>query len=130
MLLYDSEQAIDQVKRGNAWAAIVVPENFTKDVTTRIISLFDQGDNLPSEAIINGSTVEMYADVTNLQMTFTLEKIAASAVEGVWDSIVNGCSIPKEAISSPIKIHNPPVYGNLNMSYTDYIAPGMIIRLQ
>jgi hypothetical protein len=65
MLLYDSEQAIDQVKRGNAWAAIVVPENFTKDVTTRIISLFDQGDNLPSEAIINGSTVEMYADVTS-----------------------------------------------------------------
>jgi hypothetical protein len=80
MLLYDSEQAIDQVKRGNAWAAIVVPENFTKDVTTRVMSLFD-GDNLPSEAIINGSIVEMYADVTNLQMTFTLEKIAASAVE-------------------------------------------------
>jgi hypothetical protein len=64
MLLYDSEQAIDQVKRGNAWAAIVVPENFTKDVTTRVMSLFD-GDNLPSEAIINGSIVEMYADVTS-----------------------------------------------------------------
>ena len=61
-----SSSAIDQVKKGNVWAAVIIPGNFSADIVQRV-ELLKQGEPIPEE-IINGSTVEIYEDVTSEYM--------------------------------------------------------------
>ena len=58
-----SSAAIDQVKKGNAWAAVIIPGNFSADIVQRL-ELLKKGEPIPEE-IINGSTVDTYEDVTS-----------------------------------------------------------------
>ena len=55
--------AVDAVKKGHAWMALVIPENFTRDMVERLI-LTAEGQNVPVDTI-NGSTAMIYADVTS-----------------------------------------------------------------
>ncbi len=59
--------AVDEVKDGKAWAAIVIPSNFSRDMMQRIHFIIDQ-KRVPSD-IINGSTIEVYEDVTSTKNT-------------------------------------------------------------
>ena len=56
-------EGVEQVKKGNAWAAIIIPENFTFDLTRRVMDMIG-GKKVPRE-IITGSTIELYEDVTS-----------------------------------------------------------------
>ncbi|XP_003390840.2 PREDICTED: ABC transporter G family member 20-like [Amphimedon queenslandica] len=125
---YDSmTDAVDAVKKGKAWMAIVIPENFTQDMVERLGSIILQ-DNIPDD-IINGSTIEIYEDVTDLQMTYTLQNKTTAASELFLEAFINNCNVSKKDISSPLQVHNPPVYGGFHLSYTDYVAPGMIVSI-
>ena len=56
---HSSEQsAVQQVKEGRAWAAVVIGENFTVDLFKRVS---DHSDT----SVIKGSTIYLYMDVTS-----------------------------------------------------------------
>lgn len=49
---------MEQVKKGNAWAAVVIGKDFTVDLFKRV--------NDPTNATINnGSTIYLYMDITS-----------------------------------------------------------------
>ena len=56
-------EAIDHVKHGKAWAAIIIPENFSIDLRQRALDI--AGKVPVPDDIINSSTVEIYEDVTS-----------------------------------------------------------------
>ena len=64
-----TEEAIEQVREGKAWAAIQVPENYTKDICERA---FDSAGGQVTQEIINGSTVYLYMDVTSMEFQIWL----------------------------------------------------------
>ena len=53
---------VDAVKEGRAWMALVIPENFTRDLVERLI-LSAGGQSVPVD-LINGSSTVIYEDVT------------------------------------------------------------------
>ena len=53
---------VDAVKEGRAWMALVIPENFTRDLVERLI-LSAGGQSVPVD-LINGSSAVIYEDVT------------------------------------------------------------------
>ena len=53
---------VDAVKEGHAWMALVIPENFTRDLVERLL-LSAGGQSVPVD-LINGSTAVIYEDVT------------------------------------------------------------------
>ena len=53
---------VDAVKEGHAWMALVIPENFTRDLVERLI-LSAGGQSVPVD-LINGSSAVIYEDVT------------------------------------------------------------------
>ena len=65
----NTEEAIEQVREGKAWAAIGVPENYTKDICERA---FDSAGGQVTPEIINGSTVHLYMDVTSMEFQIRL----------------------------------------------------------
>ena len=55
---HSSEQsAVEQVKKGDAWAAVVIGEDFTEDLFKRLSN--------HSSSIIKGSTIFLHMDVTS-----------------------------------------------------------------
>ena len=58
--------AVDAVKKGKAWMAIVIPESFTQNMLERISRIIYL-DDIPDD-VINGSTIEIYEDVTGEEL--------------------------------------------------------------
>ena len=58
-----TDKAVDRVKEGKAWAAITIPANFSMDLIERG-ALIKARQPVPA-AVINGSTIEIYEDVTS-----------------------------------------------------------------
>ena len=52
------ESAVQQVRDGGAWAAVVIGENFTADLLKRL------GPSVNS-SVIEGSTIYLYMDITS-----------------------------------------------------------------
>ena len=52
------ESAVQEVRDGRAWAAVVIGENFTVDLFQRI-------SNYNDKSVAEGSTIYIYADVTS-----------------------------------------------------------------
>ena len=48
------------------------------------------------------------------------------------DQVVNACddliSINSSVFSVPVKVEDPPVYGRKDLSFIDYMGPGVITR--
>ena len=49
---------MEQVRKGKAWAAVIIGQNFTVDIFKRITDLNKQ-------SVIEGSTIELYTDNTS-----------------------------------------------------------------
>ena len=52
------------MQQGNAWVAMHIPEDFSKDFCLRAIATRTGTDVTPE--VINGSTVHLYMDVTSV----------------------------------------------------------------
>jgi ABC-type multidrug transport system permease subunit len=112
---------VQQVRDGGAWAAVVIGENFTAD-------LFKRLSPNPNDSVIEGSTIYLYMDITNSQITAVIENNTAYAFELFAQRLFNVCRLDSSALSLPLnlKIHQPPVYGREGLSFTDYMGPGII----
>ncbi|CAI8037610.1 ABC transporter G family member 23 [Geodia barretti] len=115
------ESAVQEVRDGRAWAAVVIGENFTVDLFQRI-------SNYNDKSVAEGSTIYIYADVTNSQILAVIENNTAFAFELYAERLVNFCNRSSAALSPPVKVHQPPVYGRTGLSFTDYMGPGVIAR--
>ena len=63
------EDAIDQVRRGQAWGAIILYENFTENTIQRLQDTI--GGTIPAASVIDNSTIHMYLDVTGMSCNLT-----------------------------------------------------------
>jgi ABC-type multidrug transport system permease subunit len=113
------ESAVQEVRDGRTWAAVVIGENFTVDLFQRI-------SNYNDKSVAEGSTIYIYADVTNSQILAVIENNTAFAFELYAERLVNFCNRSSAALSPPVKVHQPPVYGRTGLSFTDYMGPGVI----
>ena len=52
------EIAVEQVRKGKAWAAVIIGQNFTVDIFKRIT-------DYKKQSVIEGSTIELYVDNTS-----------------------------------------------------------------
>ena len=68
------ERAVEQVREGKAWAALIVGQNFTVDLFKRITDYSDR-------SVIKGSTIELYIDNTS---ELGLELMVCVCVGPVW----------------------------------------------
>ena len=71
------EEALHEVQQGNAWVAMYIQEDFSKDFCLRAIAT-RTGTGVTPE-VINSSTVHLYMDVTSMCMVRnTLQHVISS----------------------------------------------------
>ena len=72
------EDAIDQVRRGQAWGAIILYENFTENTIQRLQDTI--GGTIPAASVIDNSTIHMYLDVTGMSCNLTYEVASCTGI--------------------------------------------------
>ena len=80
------------------------------------------------ESVINGSSITISMDVTNQHIAFTLQLKLVEAFEGFMKQLVDCCEFPEAMASVPL-VFDKPIYGTNELTFTDFMAPGIILTI-
>ncbi|EGC35283.1 hypothetical protein DICPUDRAFT_152418 [Dictyostelium purpureum] len=104
----NTNDAIEQIKNGNSFGCLYIPNNFTMSL---IDKLSNPGGDDPNWQI------GLYMDYTNYQITLLVEQ----QLELSFESLAEQFNITL----NPIHIE-PAVYGDLSAKFIWFLAPGMV----
>ncbi|XP_063608596.1 ABC transporter G family member 20-like [Penaeus indicus] len=118
------QEGYDSVKDGRSWGLIHFNESYTMSL---IYSVTDIGDLPPQDR--NQSKINVYMDNTNSQISATLgyelltslERFLVDIAELIPNFDINKITIPLE--------FQKPVYGTGSTSFTEFMAPGVILTI-
>jgi ABC-2 type transport system permease protein len=98
--------AVDNVKNGDTYAAIIFPKNFTKDFFLKI----------KNSSTTNKGQIIIRADESVVNIKNAINKAVLDAISE---------TMKEEGINQPITIHSNPVYGE-NAGFIDFFVPGIM----
>jgi len=105
------DAAVDNVKKGKEWGVMYIPTNFTLDMQ-------DKFSEPNSPDVRYQSTLHLYLDMSNYQITMLIEQKILEAFEAM-------ARINFNITVSPIEI-DEAVYGSTTIKFKNFLAPGMI----
>lgn len=98
--------AVEEVENGEAWAAIVFPQDFTTNVMAKL-----QGGSIADD-----TTVSVKADKSNVS-------VATAVMRAVTDAVT--ATMSQLGREMPITIDDSPVYGK-GVGFIDFFVPGIM----
>ena len=122
------QQQIQRVERGDAWGVIHVQNNFSQALLGRIGKTESISTSPPSERVLNQSTIHIYMDQTNQQIHITIKKEINDALQDMFNQTLSACDINPKVTSIPLK-YEKPVFGGDQTTFTDFMAPGIILAI-
>ncbi|KAL3887370.1 hypothetical protein ACJMK2_027312 [Sinanodonta woodiana] len=117
------DAGLDSVKAGQTWGTIYINQNFT----FAIIDRFAKGANA-SNTTLDESTVKLYLDMTNQQIALIIQEKVAQAFQDFSSTLLIKFHQNPAIAQVPIKLESP-VYGSNTPSFTNFMAPGVIISI-
>ena len=64
--------------------------------------------------------------MTNQQVAMTLQKSISESYSSFLSQLLEDCNFPKDMADLPLRF-NEPIYGSPDPSFTEFMAPGIII---
>ena len=64
--------------------------------------------------------------MSNHQVAFTMQKSISDALNNFMSDLLSDCNFPQDMADIPLHF-NTPIYGSSNPSFTEFMAPGIII---
>jgi len=117
----DEDLAYQATKEGKVWGYVSFHKNFSEAFFGRMWSQIDTDEQTRKE-----STTQVYLDMTNQQVAYTLQKGISDGFSNFMSDLLKDCSLPEDMGDLPLNF-NSPVYGSANPSFTEFMAPGIII---
>lgn len=117
------EEAQDAVRSGNAWGALYFTENFTDALVARM-ALGKDAD----EETLDQSEVRVWLDMSNQQIGIILQRDLQLSFQNFTKDIFRDCDYNEELAEIPISFKEP-IYGSNQPSFTDFVAPGVILTI-
>ncbi|KAL1442205.1 hypothetical protein MTO96_046509 [Rhipicephalus appendiculatus] len=122
-LTSDLDSALNAVRAGSAWGAIAIGANFSAALHYR----FFLGVNADNRTI-EDSSINVYLDMTNQQIGYTLQKTIFEAFSSFSADILKRMNKNPALAQLPVVI-KAPIYGVDKPSFTEFMAPGIIISI-
>ncbi|XP_046384407.1 ABC transporter G family member 20-like [Ischnura elegans] len=120
-LYSDRSAAIDAVRRGKAWGAIVIPENFTKALTARL----EEGVDADA-VLLNSGDVLVHLDMTSQQLSTLVQRRLLVDLQHVLVGMAADCGLSPKIVSAPLQFHEP-VFGDREPTFQSFTTPAVII---
>ncbi|KAF4533241.1 hypothetical protein B566_EDAN005156 [Ephemera danica] len=119
----DTDSAIQAVKRGEAWGTLYITENFTDALVARIV-LGREAD----EETLEQSEIHVWLDMSNQQIGLMLNRDLQLAYRDFAQNLLQACDANPKLADVPIQFKEP-IYGSNDPSFTDFVAPGVILTI-
>ncbi|XP_064484009.1 ABC transporter G family member 20-like [Ornithodoros turicata] len=117
------QQALDSVSKGVSYGVVHMKTNFSKGLDER----FQQGYVI-DQSMADASSIDVYLDMSNQQVFTTIIRYLEEAAERmVTDSFVKAGK-STYGLQELLRLKEP-VYGDKNMTFTEFVAPGMILQI-
>lgn len=117
------DSAIQAVKDGEAWAALVIGKNFTPALQIRVLS----PDDVDSDTI-EMSNIHLYPDMTNQMISLKLyESITLSFID-FGREMLTLLGKSTAAVELPVVLEKP-IYGERAPTFTEFMAPGVVLSI-
>nr|CAD7408525.1 unnamed protein product [Timema poppensis] len=121
---YDTtENALDAVRSGNAWGVLYFTENFTDALVARM-GLGQYAD----EETLDQSEIRVWLDMSNQQIGLMLNRDIQFSYRDFAQNLLESCEYNPKLADIPIQFENP-IYGSNEPSFTDFVAPGVILTI-
>ncbi|XP_034254598.1 ABC transporter G family member 20 isoform X1 [Thrips palmi] len=117
------DQALDAVRMGEAWGALYFTENFTDALVARM-ALGQSSDN----ETLDQSEIRVWLDMSNQQIGLMLNRDLQFSYRDFAQDLLSQCNNNPKLADIPIQFKDP-IYGSNNPSFTDFVAPGVILTI-
>jgi len=120
----DVDDGKTAVRNGSMWGVLHIPENFTLALIKRMTLGEDVDDK-----IIEESTIKVYPDLTNQQISYTMERSFKDAFQVFAKKALETYGRNPQLAEFPLAM-GEPVYGELkHQGYLEYMCPGVIVSI-
>lgn len=119
----DLDVALDAVRAGDVWGCIHIGENFTDAFVARAALGRDS-----DEETIEQSEIKVWLDMSNQQIGVMLNRDLQLAYRDFAMKLLDQCGSNPKLGDVPIQF-DEPIYGTMNPSFTDFVAPGVILTI-
>lgn len=117
-----SEEALEAVRLGRAWGAMVIHENFTETLKMRFLT------NSVDNTSLDASTIHLHLDMSNYLIGLQLQRIFLQAFQSFAIDALESNGQSAEMAQLPIK-QEEPVYGVREPTFTEFMAPGVLLSI-
>lgn len=117
----DTDSAKAAVQRGEAWGVLYFTENFTDALIARISLGRDADDET-----LDQSEIRVWLDMSNQQIGIMLNRDLQLSYKDFAQDLLKSCSSNPKLGDVPIQFKEP-IYGTNDPSFTDFVAPGVIL---
>ncbi|OAD53261.1 ABC transporter G family member 23 [Eufriesea mexicana] len=119
----DPDSAMDAVRKGNAWGTLYFTENFTDALVARM-ALGREAD----DETLEQSEIRVWLDMSNQQIGLMLARNLQYSYRDFAKDLLTSCEQNSKLADVPIHFENP-LYGTDDPSFTDFVAPGVILTI-
>ncbi|XP_053995449.1 ABC transporter G family member 20 isoform X1 [Hylaeus anthracinus] len=119
----DPATAMDAVRKGDAWGTLYFTENFTDALVARM-ALGREAD----DETLDQSEIRVWLDMSNQQIGLMLARNLQYSYRDFAKDLLSACEQNTKLADVPIQFKDP-VYGTNEPSFTDFVAPGVILTI-
>ncbi|XP_036143267.1 ABC transporter G family member 20 isoform X1 [Monomorium pharaonis] len=119
----DPESAMEAVRRGEAWGTLYFTENFTDALVARMALGRDSDDET-----LDQSEIRVWLDMSNQQVGLMLARNLQYSYRDFAKDLLSACEQNTKLADVPIQFKDP-IYGTNDPSFTDFVAPGVILTI-
>ncbi|XP_032592971.1 ABC transporter G family member 20 [Drosophila grimshawi] len=119
----DDEDAYEEVRRGRAWAALVLQSNYTSSLVERV----EEG-RYAEDATVEASDLGVRMDWSNQQISTLLYRDLQYTFFNFVEAILIDCNLNPKLGRVPVE-WKQPIYGYRDPNFTDFAAPGVILTI-
>ncbi|XP_014212098.1 ABC transporter G family member 20 isoform X2 [Copidosoma floridanum] len=119
----DPESAKEAVRRGKAWGTLYFTENFTDSLVARM--LLGKDTDMDS---LDQSEIRVWLDMSNQQIGLMLARNIQYSYRDFAKDLLTSCNENSKLADVPIQFKKP-IYGSNEPSFTDFVAPGVILTI-
>ncbi|XP_019699572.1 ABC transporter G family member 23 isoform X3 [Harpegnathos saltator] len=117
------DSAIEAVRTGQAWGALYFTENFTDALVARMALGKDSDDET-----LDQSEIKVWLDMSNQQIGLMLSRNLQYSYRDFVKDLLSSCNQNTKVADVPIQFEDP-IYGSNDPSFTDFVAPGVILTI-
>lgn len=115
--------ALDSVRQGKSWGALVIRENFTEDLKMRFLD-----PQSATAELIEGGNVHLHLDMSNYLIGLQLQRILLRSFQAFAMEALDEVRVSQRMAQLPVQLEEP-IYGVREPTFTEFMAPGVLLSI-